>query len=163
MTRPSARKSAPRLLLILRAAALALIVGAPLAQAADTPVSAAQAQFGGQCAEGLAEGKHVVTDCSLTWNDKDGKIYCFSGEASKKSFLASPSANVQKARDFFAASSTESTEKAMQSFDSKDAEALVTAHIESAAKANNGVFPLDDPLNGDHLKLIFDGDRKSVV
>src|SRR5579862_1314619 len=136
MTSALARMRAPLDPQILRCAALALVLSAALARAVAAPVDPAQAQFGGQCAEGLAEGKHVVTDCSLTWSDKDGKTYCFSSEASKKSFLASPTANVQKARDFYAASSTESTEKAMQSFDSKDAEALVTEHIQSTAKAN---------------------------
>ena len=73
-------------------------------------------QFGGQCAEGLAEGQHVMTDCSITWTDKDGKTYCFSSDAAKKSFLENPAENLQKARDFIAASSVESTEKAMQDF-----------------------------------------------
>ena len=137
--------------------ALSCILGAATAHGADAPVTQDKAQFGGQCAEGLAEGKHILTNCALTWTDKDGKSYCFSNEASKKSFLANPSANVQKARDFFAASSTESTEKAMQNFDSSDAEAVVKEHIESTAKANNGAFPFEDPLNGEHLKLAFDG------
>ena len=137
--------------------ALSCILGAAAAHGADAPVTQDKAQFGGQCAEGLAEGKHILTNCALTWTDKDGKSYCFSNEASKKSFLANPSANVQKARDFFAASSTESTEKAMQNFDSSDAEAVVKEHIESTAKANNGAFPFEDPLNGEHLKLAFDG------
>ena len=138
-------------------AALSCVLGAAVAAAADAPVTPAQAQFGGQCAEGLAEGKHIVTDCSLSWADKDGKRYCFSNEAARKSFLANPTANLQKARDFFAASSTESTEKAMQDFTSTDAEAVVKEHIETAVKANNGAFPLTDPLNGEHLKLAFDG------
>jgi YHS domain-containing protein len=119
--------------------------------------SPAQVQFGGQCAEGLAQGQHVMTNCSITWTDKDGKTYCFSNPAAKASFLQNPSANLQKARDFSAASSAESTEKAMQAFDSNDAEAVVKKLIESTTQANNGVFPLEDPLNGAQLKLIFDG------
>ena len=114
-----------------------------------------QAQFGGQCVEGLAEGKHIVTNCSMTWTDKDGKTYCFSNDAARKSFLASPADNLQKARDFFAASSTESTEKAMQDFDSGDAEKVVKELI--AARSQGDVFPLTDPLNGAALKLVFDG------
>jgi YHS domain-containing protein len=138
-------------------ATLSCIVSAAALAAPDAPVTPEQAQFGGQCAEGLAEGKHIVTSCALTWADKDGKRYCFSSEDSRKAFLANPAANVQKARDFFAASSTESTEKAMQNFDSSDAEAVVKAHIESTLKANGGSYPLEDPLNGEHLKLAFDG------
>jgi hypothetical protein len=138
-------------------AALAAALTATLSFAAGPAVTPAQAQFGGQCAEGLAEGKHIVTDCSLNWTDKDGKSYCFSNEAARKTFLASPTSNLQKAREFMAASSTESTEKAMQAFDSSDAEQVVKELIESTAKANNGIFPLEDPLNGEHLKLVFDG------
>ena len=110
----------------LHAAFAALLLASlPLshALAADNPP-----EFGGQCAEGLAEGKHVMTNCAITWTDKDGKVYCFSSEAAKKSFLENPSANLQKARDFFAASSVESTEKAMQNFTGCDAAQIVTDH-----------------------------------
>jgi len=127
------------------------------ALAADTPPPASQVQFGGQCAAGLAEGRHVMTNCAFTWADKDGKTYCFSSESAKKSFLANPSQNLQKARDFIAASSVDSTEKAMQYFDSSDAETLVKGYISDTTKANNGVFPLEDPLNGAQLKLVYDG------
>ena len=136
--------------------ALLACVPAGSAQADPAAASASQVQFGGQCTQGLAEGKHVQTNCEVTWADKDGKTYCFSSEAAKKAFLENPTANLQKARDFIAASSTESTEKAMEAFASTDAESLVKEHIETTAKANNGVFPFEDPLNGEHLKLIFD-------
>ncbi|MFZ0007453.1 MAG: hypothetical protein WAK94_04350, partial [Steroidobacteraceae bacterium] len=63
-------------------AALAGAVGSlalATALAADNPVTPpSQAQFGGQGVEALAQGRHVVTDCSVTWTDKDGKVYCFS-------------------------------------------------------------------------------------
>src|SRR6202042_3815029 len=123
-----------------------------LARAADNPP-----EFGGQCTEGLAEGKHVTTNCAITWKDKDGKTYCFSSEASKKSFLENPSANLQKAHDFFAASSIESTEKAMQNFTGSDAAQVATDQSDAKVKANNGVYPLEDPLTGAQLKLAFDG------
>jgi YHS domain-containing protein len=124
----------------------------PLATAAADTV-----QFGGQCTEGLAQGRHVMTNCAITWADKDGKVYCFSSDGAKKAFLENPSANLQKARDFIAASSVDSTEKAMQAFDSGDAETLVKGLIDNTSKANNGVFPLQDPLNGAQLALVFDG------
>jgi len=85
--------------------------------------STAAPQFGGQCTEALAEGRHVATNCTSTWTDKDGKVYCFGSDASKKSFLESPAENLQRARAFIAASSVESTEKAMQDFTGTDAEA----------------------------------------
>ena len=126
------------------------------ALAADAAASPAQSEFGGQCVEALAEGRHVMTDCSTSWTDKDGKTYCFSGDAAKKSFLEKPAENLQSARAFMAASSVESTEKAMEDYSGSDAEALVKATIDAKLKANNGIFPIDDPLNGEHLKLSYD-------
>ncbi len=134
---------------------LALV--AATSSAADSPAPPAAVQFGGQCVEALAEGRHVMTKCAITWTDKDGKVYCFNNDAAKKAFLENPNANLQKARDFFAASSVESTEQGMQSFDSSDAETLVKGLIEEKTKANGGVFPYEDPLNGIELKLAFDG------
>jgi YHS domain-containing protein len=115
-----------------------------------------QAEFGGQCTEALAEGRHVATNCATTWTDKDGKVYCFSSDSAKKTFLASPAENLERARGFMAASNVESIEKAMQDFTGSDAEALVKATIADKVKANNGIFPFDDPLNGEHLKLNYD-------
>lgn len=138
--------------------ALTALAALPAAAApAAEGAAASQAQFGGQCTEGLAEGRHIQTNCAITWTDKDGKVYCFSSEGSKKSFLANPSGNLQKARDFLAAGKTLSTEQAMQNYDSGDAETVVKRHIEATLKANNGVFPLEDPADGAQLKLIFDG------
>jgi hypothetical protein len=140
---------------ILRGALLAwLALGCALA--ADAPPSGSP-EFGGQCVEGLAEGRHVTTNCAITWTDKDGKVYCLSSESARKSFLENPAANLQKAREFMAASSVDSTEKAMQNFDGGDAETVVKGLIEESTKANAGVFPLEDPLNGAQLKLVFDG------
>jgi YHS domain-containing protein len=124
--------------------------------AADNP-PAAPPQFGGQCTEGLAQGRHVMTDCAFNWTDKDGKVYCFSSDSAKKAFLENPTQNLAKARDFIAASSVESTEKSMQNFDSSDAETLVKGVIAQAVQANGGTFPYQDPLTGAQLKLAFDG------
>ncbi len=124
------------------------------AQSAAAPPP--QPQFGGQCAEALAEGRHVMTNCTVTWSDKDGKTYCFSSDDAKKSFLESPADNLERARSFVAASGVESTEKAMQDFTGTDAETVVKELIANTLKANNGIFPLEDPLNGEHLKLSYD-------
>ncbi len=145
---------------IIRAALTALLLSMAssclLAADASTASGDSNIQFGGQCAEGLASSRHVMTNCSTTWTDKDGKVYCFSSDAAKKSFLENPTDNLQKARDFIAASSVESTEKEMQYFDSGDAGTVVTSYIAASTKANNGVFPYQDPLNGQQLKLSFD-------
>lgn len=135
-----------------RATLFALLGALALAPVlADSPP-----EFGGQCVDGLASGRHVMTNCALTWS-KDGKTYCFSSDSAKKAFLENPDANLQKARDFVAASSVESTEKAMQSYDSGDAETLVKGHIDQQLKANGGLYPLQDPLHGEQLKLAYDG------
>jgi YHS domain-containing protein len=125
--------------------------------AADAPISPAKAEFGGQCTEGLAEGKHVMTDCSVTWKDKDGKTYCFANDAAKAAFLKSPAESLDRARAFIAASNVESTEKAMENFDSTDAEKLVDGMIKSQVAANGDLFPIEDAQNGDKLKLAYDG------
>ena len=128
-----------------------------VAAAEDAVGPKAEVQFGGQCTEGLAEGKHVMTKCTTQWTDKDGKVYCFSGESAKKSFLENPAENLQRAREFMAASSVETTEQSMQAFESSDAETLVKQFIAERSQANGGRFPLDDPLNGEHLQLALDG------
>ncbi len=129
------------------------------AEAAKSDASAKQpmTEFGGQCTQGLAEGKHVMTNCSVTWTDKDGKVYCFASDAQKTDFLKSSADNLQRARNFVAASNVESTEKAMENFTGSDAETLVTAYIESNRKAHGGNFAMQDATNGDALMLAFDG------
>jgi YHS domain-containing protein len=141
--------------LSLKFFAIALLALPLAARAADT-APPPQVQFGGECAQGLAEGKHVATDCKTTWTDKDGKTYCFSTEAAKKVFLENSAESLERARTFVAASNVESTETAMQNFTSTDAETLVKDYIGTQTKSNNGIFPFDDPLNGDHLKLSYD-------
>jgi YHS domain-containing protein len=147
----------------VRAAPFAFLFGIAAAlncarvQAADTPVSPDKAEFGGQCTEGLAEGKHVMTDCSVNWKDKDGKVYCFSSNDAKATFLKSPAESLERARSFIAASNVESTEKAMENFDSSDAEKLVDGAIKSNLTANGNLFAIEDALTGNHLKLAYDG------
>lgn len=132
-----------------------LLCGGALAD--DAPLAPAKAEFGGQCLEALSEGQHVMTHCSVTWADKDGKTYCFSNADAKKSFLADPAEKLERAREFMAAGNVEATETAMQNYTASDAEALVKQAIDAKLKANGGTFPMDDALNGDHLKLAFDG------
>ena len=136
-------------------ALLAFSIGGALA--AETAIPLSQAQFGGQCAEGLATGRHVMTDCSVTWKDSDGKLYCFKNEAAKTEFLKDPQANLERARTFIAASNVETTEQAMQYFDSNDAETVVKSHVDEKLKANGGAYPLEDALTGEKLKLAYDG------
>jgi YHS domain-containing protein len=125
--------------------------------AADAVVTPDQAQFGGQCVEALAGGRHVMTDCSINWTAKDGKAYCFSSADAKASFLKNPEESLERARALIAASNVQSTEEAMSYFDGSDAEKLVDGAIKSKLKANDGLFPIEDALSGDQLKLAYDG------
>jgi hypothetical protein len=135
-------------------AALMFICSTVIAAETQTP---AKPEFGGQCVEGLATGRYVMTNCSVNWTDKDGKVYCFSNDVAKTEFLKDAPGNLERARSFIASSSVQSTEEAMQYFDSGDAETVVKAQIDTQMKANGGVFTFEDALNGEHLKLAFDG------
>jgi YHS domain-containing protein len=162
MRRSTAQRPAAASLLVRTAPcgvllAWLLLGTAPAADNAAPSATSSQVQFDGECTEGLAQGQHIKTNCAITWTDKDGKVYCFSNAAAKQSFLEDPDVNLQKARDFVAAGSVETTEKAMQNFDSGDAETLVKALITDKTKAGGGVFPYQDPLTGAQLKLVFDG------
>jgi YHS domain-containing protein len=129
----------------------------PCGFAAGAAPSPSTPEFGGQGAEALSEGQHVATHCSITWTDKDGKTYCFSSADARKSFLTNPTEKLERAHEFMAAGNVEATETAMQNYTASDAEALVKQAIDAKIKANGGVFPMDDALDGDHLKLAFDG------
>jgi len=143
-----------------RLAALAMMIGISLGCAgADNPKTvpqAADAQFGGQCAQALAGGHHVMTDCSINWTDKDGKFYCFKDASAKTAFLADPAQTLERARSFVAAGSVQSTEQAMQDFEGADAETLVKRYVQNKIAANAGIFALEDPLTGEQLKLVYD-------
>jgi YHS domain-containing protein len=147
---------APSMSTLLAALLAAAALLASVALGADALTPPPSPEFGGQCPEALSQGEHVMTNCAITWRDKDGKTYCFSSEASKKSFLANPDEKLARAREFLAAGNVEATETAMQSFTGSDAEALVRETVDAQVKANNGVYPMVDPLNGEHLKLAFD-------
>ena len=127
------------------------------ALAAGAALSPSTPEFSGQCAEALSEGQHVKTNCSITWTDKDGKTYCFGSADAKKSFLTNPAERLESAHEFLAAGNVEATETAMQNYTASDAETLVKQAIDAKLKLNGGIFPMDDALNGDHLKLAFDG------
>jgi YHS domain-containing protein len=92
----------------LAACAMLILIFAPhSARAAALLVPESPPEFGGQCAEALANGQHVMTNCSSSWTDKDGKKYCFSNDSSKRSFLQSPAENIRRSREYAAASSVE--------------------------------------------------------
>lgn len=86
----------PKLAVIGVAALVAITFGC-IANAATT-----NAQYKGNCAEGMTQGQHVATDCAVNWTAKNGKEYCFSSPAAKTAFMKNPRGNIKKA-DAFAA------------------------------------------------------------
>lgn len=65
-----------------------------------TAAMAATGQFDNQCSWGLANSKHVQTDCSIN-ADIGGKTYCFSNAEAKANFMKNPDANLAKAEAFY--------------------------------------------------------------
>ena len=158
------------------AAALCFAAAAPLMAAdqpptntpAMTPAPAAaplKGEFDNSCAMGLASGQVVKTDCSVNWTAEDGKVYCFSSEASKEAFLKNPTENIQKAREFFiakdnaaasapAAQGAAASNKPAKEFTEDDVNAAVKKTVDERSK--DGTFVFHDPkLNAD-LNLIFE-------
>jgi hypothetical protein len=120
------------------------------------PASSVKPEFGGQCAMSLAQGKSDPTDCSINWTAPDGKLYCFGSDASKKQFLEDPQGNIERARNFSAASEVDITTERMQHYESADVQSFVTGVITDTSSKNAGIYPFCDPVTGQHLKLVFD-------
>jgi YHS domain-containing protein len=137
-----------------------------------TPVPAtapAKGEFDNSCAMGLAEGQTVKTDCSVNWTADDGKVYCFSTEASKEAFLKNPAENIQKAKEFFlakdltkdnaapaapAGGTTAASAGPTKDFTEDDVNAAVKKVVDERTK--DGAFVFRDPkLNAD-LNLVFE-------
>lgn len=118
------------------------------------PAAAADPEFGGSCAMGLAEGKRIKTDCKITWtNDKDGKVYCFGNEDSKVVFLKDPQTNIQKAQETYAAAEAGGTSDDMGRYSAEDVTKFTEAYIADAAAKNSGLFPINDAMLGQSLAL----------
>ena len=62
---------------------------------------AAQGEFGNECAWGLANGKHVKTDCSVNATREDGKTYCFSNDAAMDAFMNNSVMSLNRASETF--------------------------------------------------------------
>jgi YHS domain-containing protein len=66
------------------------------ALALATAAFAATGEFDNLCAQGLATGQKIQTDCSIN-GVVGGKTYCFGSEAAKAEFMKSPEASLAKA------------------------------------------------------------------
>ncbi len=137
-------------------AGLLAACGALLLFAASPNPAAAEPEFGGSCAMGLAEGKRVKTDCSIAWTSPGGKLYCFGTEDSKAVFLKDPEANIRKATETFAIAETEETNDDMGKYTAEDATAFVEGVIAEAAAKNGGLYEVNDAMLGQTLALKFE-------
>ena len=58
-------------------------------------------EYNNECAWGLANGKHVETDCKVNMTREDGKTYCFSSDKAMANFMKEPSRNMSKAKETY--------------------------------------------------------------
>jgi YHS domain-containing protein len=156
------------------AVALCFAVSASVIAAEQPPTNApapaaapAKGEFDNSCTMGLASGQVVKTDCSVNWTAPDGKVYCFSTQASKEAFLKNPDENLQKAREFFlakdqtaqAAPPTGETAAPASSgptkeFTEEDVNAAVKKIVDERSK--DGAFLFHDPKLDEDLHLNFE-------
>ena len=67
-----------------------------------TAAFAATGEFDNLCAQGLATGQKIETDCSV--NAQIGaKTYCFGNEAARAEFMKDPEGNLAKAESAYKA------------------------------------------------------------
>ena len=59
-----------------------------------------EGEFDGECVMGLALGKEIKTDCSVS-TVYDGKTYCFGNETARELFLKKPEEFLLKAHIFY--------------------------------------------------------------
>ena len=75
------------------------LAGAMLFGFASAALSAT-GEFDNMCAEGLALGQDVKTDCTVN-GTVDGKTYCFGNETAKTLFMKDPQGNLAKAQAYY--------------------------------------------------------------
>ncbi len=144
------------------AALLSLGLPSPAPAADQTPANPSatpapvKGEFDDYCAMGLAEGQTAKTDCSVNWIDSDGRVYCFSSEASKAAFLKDPAGNLQKAREFFASKQAAATPTSgpAKTFTEDDVKQRVDEVIKERSK--DGAFVFHDPKLDADLDLVFE-------
>jgi hypothetical protein len=134
--------------LVRATAVLVVLFALPAASA-----RAAEPEFGGQCAMGLAEGKRIKTDCTVNWTAPDGKLFCFGNEDSKATFLKDPEANIRKANEQFAMEDGGISVDDMGKYSADDVKTFIEGEIAAAAEKNGGLFPVADAMLGQSLSL----------
>lgn len=132
----------------------ALIIGVPTAALAMDDHGDAKGEFDDSCAMGLADGQMVQTDCSINWTGEDGKVYCFSSENSKATFLKDPKGNIAKAKKFLEDQQAKAA-SGQKVFTEADVNERVQQVIDERSKGD--VFVFHDPKLDTDLKLKFEG------
>ncbi|HEX7810949.1 MAG TPA: hypothetical protein VF460_03490 [Burkholderiales bacterium] len=66
-----------------------------------TALIGAEYEYDGNCAEALAHGHKIATNCSIVWTSDSGKTYCFGSSGAKDQFLGSPGDSLAKAEGFW--------------------------------------------------------------
>jgi YHS domain-containing protein len=141
-----ARATAIAVALCFATAAPAAVVDQPSPSVPAATPAATHGEFDNLSALDLASGQTVKTDCSVNWTAEDGKVYCFSTEASKEAFLKNPTENVQKAREFYIAKDL-----------AKDNSVQGTPAAASASSGPTKDFTEDD-VNAAVKKVVFLGE-----
>ena len=58
-------------------------------------------EFNNECSWGLANDKHVKTDCTIYSVREDGKTYCFSNDKAMDAFMKDAPTHIKKAKEVF--------------------------------------------------------------
>ena len=66
----------------------------------STAAFAGSGEYSNMCAMGLAMGKEIATDCSIS-GQIGGKTYCFGSDTAKTDFMKDPDANLAKAQAYY--------------------------------------------------------------
>ena len=78
---------------------MSAVAGAALLGMA-TAAFAVSGEYDNMCAMGLALGKDIATDCSIS-GQIGGKTYCFGSETAMTDFMKDPEGNLAKAQAYY--------------------------------------------------------------
>ena len=65
-----------------------------------TAALAVTGEFNNMCTMGLATGKDIQTDCSIS-SQVQGKTYCFGSKEAMAEFMKNPKENLAKAQSYY--------------------------------------------------------------
>jgi len=68
--------------------------------AMTTAALAVTGEFNNMCTMGLATGKDIQTDCSIS-SQVQGKTYCFGSKEAMAEFMKNPKENLAKAQAYY--------------------------------------------------------------